>query len=261
MEKRALFSMTGIFASLVISAGLSRADAQNYTPPPPPLTTAPCVPTKRAPCPALAATPAPVAGDSPFDFPGEGAAKTLPPLETIDDPAHPSQMPAATSHAKKSPPANADDKFAFPGDAPGHASGLPAASSSSPPSSSSTSAGATDDEPTTPSSTAATDSRRPVGSSERRKLPKTEDLVAREAEDLEIAHYYMTTGALAGSYARAKDALRLQPDDPEAHYAVAVAAHGLKKLDEAKQEFAAYLRLDPEGDHVRAARKVLAGLH
>jgi Tfp pilus assembly protein PilF len=56
---------------------------------------------------------------------------------------------------------------------------------------------------------------------------------------------------------RSKDAVQTEPDYPESHYSLAVAAQKLKKLDEAKAEYNTYLKLAPDGDNAKAARKAL----
>ena len=82
----------------------------------------------------------------------------------------------------------------------------------------------------------------------------------REAEDLDIAHYYTQTGDLQGAYLRSQDAVKTAPDDPEAHFTLAEAALKLKKRDEAIAEFNACLKLDPVDKQAKAARKALAAL-
>jgi predicted TPR repeat methyltransferase len=50
------------------------------------------------------------------------------------------------------------------------------------------------------------------------------------------------------------------PDDPDAHFQLAATAERLKNKDEAIKEYTTYLKMDPEGIHVKAARKALAAL-
>ena len=95
---------------------------------------------------------------------------------------------------------------------------------------------------------------------ERRHLPKVEDLDKREAEDLEISHYYATTGNFQGSYMRAQDAVKTIPDDPMAHFALAESARRLNKKDEAIAEYKIYLKLDPQGEKVKDAQRSLTEL-
>jgi len=77
---------------------------------------------------------------------------------------------------------------------------------------------------------------------------------------LTVAKFYMSRGNFQGAYLRAKDAVKVQPDDPDGHWALADVADKMGKKDEAAVEYAAYLKLDPEGDHVKAAKGALAKL-
>ena len=88
-----------------------------------------------------------------------------------------------------------------------------------------------------------------------------EDPDERAAKDLEVSHFYLTSGDFLGAYNRAKDAVRLFPDDAEAHFALAAAAEKLKKNDEAVAEYRSYLKLEPDGDHVKVAQRALSQIH
>lgn len=232
------------------------ADAQ-YTPPPPPLTTTPCVPTKKVSCaPPASAVPPPAAAEK-FPFPGErtpddkpaapASPKSFPFPDDADKPVAPSSSPVATPAAKS---------FPFPEDAD---KAVPSSSSSS-----SSSSGSPDAEPATdPDDAPALADKGSTGTTRaqrRRHLPKVEDLDEREAKDLEVAHYYTTTGNFVGAYTRAKDAVATIPDDPLAHFALAEGARNLKKMDEAIAEYKLCLELDPEGEKAKAARRALAEL-
>lgn len=82
----------------------------------------------------------------------------------------------------------------------------------------------------------------------------------REAEDLSVAKFYTDSGDLRGAYLRSQDAVKTEPDDPDAHFALAGAALKLNKRDEAIAEYKACLKLDPTDKEAREARKALAGL-
>jgi hypothetical protein len=252
-------------AILLIAAPVLRAQ---YTPPPPPLTTAPCVPTKKDPCtPPASTTPPPAAAK--FPFPGEttdtpatpAAPKAFPFPEDADKPAPP---PASTPAAAKSFPFPDDADKPAPPSAP-----TPAAKSFPFPedadktsSSSSSSSSNADPDPPIPDDKPALEDKGSSGSTraQRRHLPKVEDLDKREAEDLEVAHYYTTTGNFLAAYNRAKDAVATIPDDPLAHFALAEGARNLKKNDEALAEYKLYLKLDPEGEKAKAAQRALSQL-
>jgi len=237
-------------AALGLATATASARAQ-YTPPPPPLTTAPCVPTKKDPCIDPTPTPAntapaaekfPFPGDAPAAVPAPASPKSFPFPDDADKPT----VPAPATPAAKS--------FPFPDDA----YKAPAESSSS---SASSSSGSSSDTPAEPDKPALAD-RGSSGStrSERRKLVVKEDPEDREAEDLQVSHYYMTTGNFLAAYLRAKDAAKTIPDDPLAHFAIAESAQKLKKTDEAVTEFKLYLKLDPDGEKAKAAQRSLAEL-
>jgi len=82
----------------------------------------------------------------------------------------------------------------------------------------------------------------------------------REAEDLDIAHYYTQTGDLQGAYLRSQDAVKIAPDDADAHFALAEAALKLNKRDEAITEYNACLKLDASEKEIKESRKALARL-
>ncbi len=90
------------------------------------------------------------------------------------------------------------------------------------------------------------------------KLQSDDD---RETEDLDVAKYYFSAGSPNAAYLRSKDAVKLKPTDPEAHFSLGQAAAKLKKHDEAVAEFQQYLALEPDGDHAKAVKQALAELH
>ncbi len=101
------------------------------------------------------------------------------------------------------------------------------------------------------------------GKSTRRKLPKVEKLQTpdeRVDEDISVAKFYLNRGNFEAAYMRSKDAVKIEPDYAEAHFSLAQAAHKMKKMDEAKAEFNAYLKLAPDGDNAKAAQKALEEL-
>jgi hypothetical protein len=179
---------------------------------------------------------------NPFPFPGE--------VPDIPVSAPPPDAPKTSAPSAAKP--TAPGSFPFPGE--------PA---SQPPSStSSSSSSATDAAPSDDPGTPALKDEGSTGSTRfaRQHLSKVEDLDTREAKDLEVSHYYVTTGNFQAAYLRAKDAVAIIPDDPAAHLALAQTAQRLKKKDEAVAEYNAYLKLEPEGDKASAARKAVAAL-
>jgi hypothetical protein len=258
-------------ACLVVGALFiaTKADAQAYTPPPPPLTTAPCVPSKKDPCntPAPAPPPGPPAAAEKFPFPGEQPATTTPTNTAQPGTVSPATSPAPADSSAKPTPAQ---QFPFPGEAPAAPASVPAkpAAPSSAASkfpfpgeaadSSSNSSSSSSDSPDNPALKDAGSS----GSTrfERRKLAVPEDNNKRELEDLDVSHFYITTGDYLGAYMRAQDAVKLYPDDESAHIALAIAADKLKKKDEAIAAYKKYLAMAPDGEKAKEAHRALATL-
>ncbi|MBB5057835.1 hypothetical protein HDF16_002541 [Granulicella aggregans] len=94
----------------------------------------------------------------------------------------------------------------------------------------------------------------------RKKAPPPQTDTERVDEDLSVAKYYGQSGNKMGAYLRAKDAVKIQPEYPEAHFVLGDAAQKLGKKDEALAEFTTYLKLAPDGERAKAAEKALDGL-
>lgn len=97
----------------------------------------------------------------------------------------------------------------------------------------------------------------------RRRLPKPERIQSdedRAEEDLSVAKFYRQSGNLQAAYLRAKDAVKVQPADPVAHFTLAEIAQHLNRRAEAAAEYDVYLKLEPDGDQVKAAQRALATL-
>jgi len=199
----------------------------------------------------------PTAADK-FPFPGENPGTPDAPAGQTAAPAaagadkfpFQGETPAAPDAPQTGKPAKA---FPFPGEPD-----APASSSSS--SSSSSSDGASDAAPD-PNAPRLKDAGS-TGSTrfQRRKMAVPEDADKRELDDLDVSHYYITTGNFTGAYMRAQDAVKLYPDDEQAHFALAVAAEKMKKLDEAVAEYTKYLALAPDGEKSKQARRTLESL-
>ena len=94
----------------------------------------------------------------------------------------------------------------------------------------------------------------------RKKLPKEKPALSpeeQEAEDVQIAGFYQNDGNFKAAYQRAREAVGLVADDPEAHLALANAARKLGKLDEAKSSYQKALALDPVPKIRRVAERAL----
>ena len=76
-------------------------------------------------------------------------------------------------------------------------------------------------------------------------------------EDLEVAGFYQNNGNFMGAYMRAKDAVSISGDNPDARLALADAARKLGKLDEAQVNYKKCLELDPVPKTKKAAEAAL----
>ncbi len=114
-----------------------------------------------------------------------------------------------------------------------------------------------------PGDDSATKGDPPEGTSVHRKLPKVKRVQSddeRVDEDLNVAKFYYRDENYQGAYLRAKDAINVQPDYSTPHFVLAQIAEKMKKKDEAIAEYQAYLKLDPEGEKAKEARRALAEL-
>jgi len=213
----------------------------------------PAPPARPCPPPSPAAKK-PSSAAEQFPFPGEPSKPKNPP----DSPGPSTATPDSPSPTTTTP-SDAATQHPFPTQPPPK---LPGDDSSS--SSSSSSSG--DDPNPTPSDdpTANGDpSNPPEGTSVHRKLPKVKRVQTddeRVDEDLSVAKFYMHDENYQGAYLRAKDAVSIQPDYSAAHFALAKILQKMKKKDEAIFEFQTYLKLDPDGEKAKAAKKALAEL-
>lgn len=76
-------------------------------------------------------------------------------------------------------------------------------------------------------------------------------------EDMQVAAFYQNDGNFQGAYMRAKDAVLISGDSPDARLALAEAARKLGKLDEAEQNYKKCLELDPVPKTKKAAQVAL----
>lgn len=201
-----------------------------------------------------------------FPFPGEPSAPTAgavqPNLSGVPDAPDTSGTPSA---APDKP--DAGKAFPFPGDD----ASKPGSDTNEPGTSSSSSSSSDDDAtPAGAGSTPGLDDKGSEGSSAtpgrhllHRLNPvgtKLQSADEREAEDLDVAHTYLGVGNLQGAYMRTEDAVKTEPDDPDAHFALAEVALKLEKRDEAIAEYNACLKLDPPSKEAKDARKALERL-
>lgn len=260
-------------AALVMTACPAVAAAQSTTQTTPPGSPAPCsVTPQAAPCgskPADSRTTT-----DKFPFPGESSASpqpggSTPSLTGVPQATDPPQGPL-------NPGVPANKKFPFPGEAGGAAKPgvTPGAGSSSSSSSSSSADG--DSNPADAASapdTSGSPELKDKGSEGQQTLPgrhilhrvnppgtKLQSPEERATEDLSVARFYLDSGNLPAAYSRSQDAVKLLPDDPEAHFTLAEAAAKLNKRDEAIAQYQQCLKLDPIDKQAKAAKKALARL-
>ena len=233
---------------------------QNPTPPPCPApnqTTGKTADQTAKPCPPPApAAKKPSSAAEQFPFPGEPSKPKNPP--DSPSPSTPPDSPSPATNTTTTP-SDAAAQHPFPTQPPPKLPGDDSSSSSS-------SSGDDPNPAPTPAddSTAKGDpSNPPEGTSVHRKLPKVKRVQTddeRVDEDLSVAKFYMHDENYQGAYLRAKDAVSIQPDYSAAHFALAEILQKMKKKDEAIAEFQTYLKLDPEGEKAKAAKKALAEL-
>jgi tetratricopeptide (TPR) repeat protein len=246
-------AVRALLASFVLAAtslGQSTPPQKQTDPPCPPANQTGAKPTTDKPdkpCTPPTETKKPSTAEQ-FPFPGE-PAKPIAPAD------------AAAPDAPKPNPSHpsAADEHPFPTQSPPMSDADSSSSSSSSSSSGDSSSSADPDAPKpVPWVDDAASTR-----STRKRLPKVQKLQSdedRAAEDLDVAKFYEGKGNLDAAYLRTKDAVKVQPNDPETHFALAQIAEKLKKRDEAIAEYNAYLKLDPDGEKIKTARKALSQL-
>ena len=193
-------------------------------------------------------TPAPAEKKSTterFPFPGQPSKPA------------PATTPDAPDGSPKTSPGDAATQHPFPTAPPPK---LPGSDSSS---SSSSSSGDADDPEVPKFDDPSGTGNPPEGTSVHRKLPKPKRVQSddeRVDEDLNVAKFYMRDENYQGAYLRAKDAVKIQPEYSTAHFALAETAQKLKKKEEAIAEYEAYLKMDPDGEKAKDAKRALDDL-
>jgi hypothetical protein len=252
MSMRGIRAAIGLAMTLAVGAW-AQAAPQDKKPDAPP----PCVNAAAQNCAPASTTPAKSAADQ-NPFPGESSTVPTRPPDWGPDQALPpdpnAPAPAAPARAQKP-----GEPQPFPGEsAPAQNDGFSSSSSSS------SEAGSPDGPPdnTGPLADAGSsgDTTANVPIKRRKKLPKVspETPESRAADDLTVADFYQNDGNYKGAYDRAKDAVQYQPNDPYGHFSLAEAARKMGKLDEAKAEYQAVLKLDPIPKQEKASKRALA---
>lgn len=80
------------------------------------------------------------------------------------------------------------------------------------------------------------------------------------SEDIEVGYYYLKDKNYRGAESRLKEALQLKPDNPAALIGLAQAQQKLGEHDAARQNYEAYLKIQPEGPDSEKVKKALAQL-
>jgi hypothetical protein len=214
---------------LSVSAASIAQTPSTQNPPP-----APCPPPPNQtsdqtakPCPPPDAKKPSTADEHPF--PGDVPKSTTPPN---------SPVPTVT-------PAEAAAQHPFPTQPPPKLPGDESSSSSS--------SSSSDD----PSATPAGDTPTPGGDPPVKRVQSDDE---RVDEDLSVSKFYLHDENYEGAYLRAKDAVQIQPEYSATHFALAQVLQKMKKNDEAIAEYKTYLKLDPDGEKAKDAKKALADL-
>lgn len=222
--------------------------------------------TTTSTCGAAQDKPVPSNTGQQFPYPGDPAAPSTSAQPAANapnapsaqqTPANPSQQfpyPGEGSSSSSSSSSSGDVKPAPPGglqDA--GSSGASSSNSSSEPGYSSSNA---DNAPASPD---ADDTSVPTRTRPSRNKPAeaVKTPTQRFSEDLEVAGFYQNTGNFMGAYMRAKDAVSISGESPDARLALAEAARKLGKLDEAEQNYKKCLELDPVPKTKKAAEVAL----
>ena len=80
------------------------------------------------------------------------------------------------------------------------------------------------------------------------------------SQDVKVGNFYLATTDYKGAYVRFKEATEVNPENADAVFGLAEAARGLKRNDEAADNYRVYLEAFPDGGKSKAARKALAEL-
>lgn len=80
------------------------------------------------------------------------------------------------------------------------------------------------------------------------------------AQDIDVGYYYLKDKNYRAAESRLKEALELKSDSSPALIGLAQAQQKLGKKDEARQNYEAYLKLNPDGPEADKVKKALAQL-
>jgi len=81
------------------------------------------------------------------------------------------------------------------------------------------------------------------------------------AKDMDVGNFYLNERKnYMGAMMRFRDALTRKPNDPEATFKLAQSLEGLGQIDEAREQYQAYLNLQPDGQFTSQANKAVERL-
>jgi len=89
--------------------------------------------------------------------------------------------------------------------------------------------------------------------------PLSED-ERQAAKDIEVGYYYLGDKNYVAAESRLKEAVELKPDSAPALLGLAQAQQKLGKRDEARENYEAYLKLNPNGPDAEKVKQALAQL-
>ncbi|MGI4757335.1 MAG: tetratricopeptide repeat protein [Janthinobacterium lividum] len=172
-------------------------------------------------------------------------------------------LPAMPTGDVPDPPASSERPMKLP---PGAGSSSSSSGDDAPPATPGSSSSRSSEDDNVAPTSAPSDA--PIKSSALKDLGSRGDMSAarlkleqtRVADDMKVGSFYLKDGNTQGAYLRFKDAVDHAPDEPDPRFSLAETAARLNKRDEASLNYREYLRLDPGGDHDKAARKALGKL-
>ena len=89
--------------------------------------------------------------------------------------------------------------------------------------------------------------------------PMSED-EQQAVKDIEVGYYYLREKNYLAAESRLKEAVEIRPDSPEALIGLAQAQQKLGKRNDARQNYEAYLKLNPNGPDAEKVKNALAQL-
>jgi tetratricopeptide (TPR) repeat protein len=92
------------------------------------------------------------------------------------------------------------------------------------------------------------------------KLPSTPTDEQQAAKDIDVGYYYLKDKSYRAAESRLKEALQLSPNNPAALIGLAQAQQKLGEGDAARQNYEAYLKIQPDGSDSEKVKKALAQL-